>query len=205
MEQRNFKTETAESSVDSAFSEKQMFCSKQFVTPKQIEPGMFVFADGLVYPEAIDGHEIVAVVGVVRKGEALAVVLKEACLPWSSDGLFVHMHRKVTGAEATLLILDAAEKSGKRAEAAQWCADFCCDGIEPGRVFLPSATELASVLRNKTVCTALRKTGEELSSLYWSASQVPSGYVWYVYSGLHRYQGVISNMRPVRGMLSLKF
>ncbi len=205
MEQRNFKTESAESRGGNAFSEKQMFGSKRFVMPRQIEPGMFVFADGLVYPEAIDGQEIVAVVGIVRKGEALAVVLKEACLPWSSDGLFVRMRRKVTGMEATRLILETAEKTGKHAEAAQWCADFCCDGIERGSCFLPSATELASVLRNKTVCTALGKAGGELSSLYWSASQVPSGYVWYVYSGLHRYQGVISNMRPVRSMLFLRF
>ena len=105
------------------FQDVNLIPSKKFVTPKKIAPGMFYYADGLIFPELIKDNQVSAIVGCVDRNHGLALGLRETELPWSSNFLYVDIPTRLSGKEATALILKAAQKVRKNAEAAEWCAD----------------------------------------------------------------------------------
>ena len=89
--------------------------ASQYQTPEKIMPGMFVYTDGLIYPEIIKGRQIKAVVGYVDGPDVLAVCLRETCLPWSSARLEVpETQDMVNGQKATRKILDISRKKNKK-------------------------------------------------------------------------------------------
>ena len=51
-------------------------------TPKEILPGMYVYADGLIYPEILPNRQVMAVVGSVTGSEVLALCLQQKRLAW---------------------------------------------------------------------------------------------------------------------------
>lgn len=53
-----------------------------FETPKEILPGMYVYADGLIYPEILPNRQVMAVVGNVTGSEVLALCLQQKRLAW---------------------------------------------------------------------------------------------------------------------------
>ena len=53
-----------------------------FETPKEILPGMYVYADGLIYPEILPNRQVMAVVGSVTGSEVLALCLQQKRLAW---------------------------------------------------------------------------------------------------------------------------
>ncbi len=53
-----------------------------FETPKEILPGMYVYTDGLIYPEILPNRQVMAVVGSVSDTEILAVCLRQKRLAW---------------------------------------------------------------------------------------------------------------------------
>ena len=57
--------------------------------------------------------------------------------------------RRLSGKEATALILKAAQKVRKNAEAAEWCAEYAFDGIKAGTGFLPNKEELKRIFGNR--------------------------------------------------------
>ncbi|MBS4772272.1 MAG: hypothetical protein KHX61_07205, partial [Proteobacteria bacterium] len=130
------------------FQDVNLIPSKKFVTPKKIEPGMFYYADGLIFPELIKDNQVSAIVGCVDKNHGLALGLREAMLPWSSDWLCVDMSSGLSGKEATSLILKTAKERHKKAEAAEWCAEYAFDGIKAGAGFMPSKEELKRIFGN---------------------------------------------------------
>ena len=123
--------------------------SKKFVTPKKVVPGMFYYADGLIFPELIKDNEVSAIVGCVDKRCGLALGLRETELPWSSNFLYVDMSSGLSGKEATSLILKTAKEKHKKAEAAEWCAEYAFDGTEAGKGFIPSKEELKRLFGNR--------------------------------------------------------
>ena len=134
---------------EDGFGKVSLLPSKKFVTPKKVVPGMFYYADGLIFPELIKDNQISAVVGCVDKRCGLAIGLRETVLPWSSDWLYVDIPTRLSGKEATALILKAAQKVRKNAEAAEWCAEYAFDGIKAGTGFLPSKEELKRIFGNR--------------------------------------------------------
>ena len=111
---------------------------------------MYVYADGSISAELIEGCQVKAVVGYVEWRTVYAVCLKAKQLPWSSDWLEVEAARDMTsGKKATATILAAAKQEGKNAEAAQWCYDYAQDGVIRGEAFLPSKAELDKIYANK--------------------------------------------------------
>ena len=111
------------------FQDVNLIPSKKFVTPKKVEPGMFYYADGLIFPELIKDSQVSAIVGCVDRNHGLALGLRETVLPWSSDWLYVDMSCRLSGEEATALILKTAKEKHKKAEAAEWCTKYAFDGI----------------------------------------------------------------------------
>ena len=171
------------------FQDVNLIPSKKFVTPKKVEPGMFYYADGLIFPELIKDSQVSAIVGCVDRNHGLALGLRETVLPWSSDWLYVDMSCRLSGEEATALILKTAKEKQENAEAAEWCAEYAFDGIKAGTGFMPSKEELKRIFGNRK---KLRESFALLNSgglsgnclqeyaFYWSSSEYGSYYAWYV-------------------------
>ena len=130
------------------FQDVNLIPSKKFVTPKKVEPGMFYYADGLIFPELIKDNQVSAIVGCVDKNHGLALGLREAMLPWSRCWFYVDISTRLSGKEITSLILKTAKERHKKAEAAEWCAEYAFDGIKAGTGFMPSKEELKHIFGN---------------------------------------------------------
>ena len=162
------------------FQDMNFIPSKKFVTPKKIAPGMFYYADGLIFPELMKDNQVSAVVGCVDRNHGLALGLRETVLPWSSDWLYVDMSSGLSGKEATSLILKTAKGLHEKAEAAEWCAEYAFDGIKAGTGFIPNKEELKLIFGNRK---KLRESFALLNSgglsgnclldeaFYWSSSE----------------------------------
>ena len=166
-----------------------LFPSKKFVTPKKIAPGMFYYADGLIFPELMKDNQVSAVVGCVDRNHGLALGLRETVLPWSSDWLYVDMSSGLSGKEATSLILKTAKEKQENAEAAEWCAEYAFDGIKAGTGFMPSKEELKRIFGNRkklresfALLTSGGLSGNCLQedAFYWSSSENLNTGAWYV-------------------------
>lgn len=167
--------------LDAATVSSQVVSSGKYETPKSVLPGMYIYADGLIYPEIIEGRQVMAIVGSVDGSDVLAVCLQEACLPWSSDWLEAKATQKMTGGkEATRKILEISRKKRQEAEAAQWCYDYAEDGVKQGEAFLPSLTELEKLFANKAAINAsLNALGVALlEGWYWSSTEYSSNDAW---------------------------
>lgn len=171
--------------------------SEKYQTPKRILPGMYVYADGLIYPEIIEGRQVKAVVGYVEWETVYAVCLKEKKnLPWSSDHLKIDEPRDMincliattmkwlyenqyslvsitSGQKATAKILAVAKQKRKNAEAAQWCHNYAEDGVRKGEAFLPSLDELEKLYENKKVINKSLKAlnAGDFDGWYWSSTE----------------------------------
>ena len=165
---------------EDGFGKVSLFPSKKFVTPKKVEPGMFYYVDGLIFPELIKDNQVSAIVGCVDKNHGLALGLREAMLPWSSDWLYVDMSSGLSGKEATSLILKTAKEKQENAEAAEWCAEYAFDGIKAGTGFMPSKEELKRIFGNRKKLResfALLNSGGlsgnclQEDAFYWSSSE----------------------------------
>lgn len=167
--------------LDAATVSSQVVSSGKYETPKRVLPGMYIYADGLIYPEIIEGRQVMAIVGSVDGSDVLAVCLQEACLPWSSDWLEAKATQKMTGGkEATRKILEISRKKRQEAEAAQWCCDYAEDGVKQGEAFLPSLTELEKLFANKAAINAsLNALGVALlEGWYWSSTEYDNLNAW---------------------------
>ena len=162
------------------FQDVNLIPSKKFVTPKKVVSGMFYYADGLIFPELIKDNQVSAVVGCVDRNHGLALGLRETELPWSSNFLYVDIPTRLSGKEATALILKAAQKVRKNAEAAEWCAEYAFDGIKAGAGFMPSKEELKRIFGNRKKLResfALLNSGGlsgnclQEDAFYWSSSE----------------------------------
>lgn len=186
----------------------QVVSSGKYETPKRVLPGMYIYADGLIYPEIIEGRQVMAIVGSVDGSDVLAVCLQEACLPWSSDWLEAKATQKMTGGkEATRKILEISRKKRQEAEAAQWCCDYAEDGVKQGEAFLPSLTELEKLFANKAAINAsLNALGVALLEGRVSSTEYSSTTAWYLWmDDGSRNAGYKSNYnRYVRPVLALK-
>ena len=84
-------------------------------------------------------------------------------MPWSGDELEVGAFTE-SGRENTRLILEAARKQNKKAEAAEWCVAYDFDGIQPGEAFLPNGDELVKIFKNlDAVQKALKKINRPIT------------------------------------------
>lgn len=144
-------------------------------------PGMYVYADGLISSEIIEGRQVMAVVGSVDGSDVLAVCLHEACLPWSSDWLEAKATQEMTGGkEATRKLLEISRKKRQEAEAAQWCYDYAEDGVTQGEAFLLSKAELEKLYVNKeAINKSLRiLNATELRGWTWSSTEDYDNDAW---------------------------
>ncbi len=139
-------------------------------------PGMYYYSDRTISSEVLSEKQISGVVGWVdeSKKHGLVLGLREAKLPWSGDDLVADAFRE-DGRENTRLILEAAQKQNKKAEAAVWCALYAFDGVRAGEAFLASKEELVEIFKNLgAIQEALREIKQpqlEECDCYWSSSE----------------------------------
>ena len=167
--------------LDAATVSSQVVSSGKYETPKRVLPGMFVYVDGLISSEIIEGRQIKAVVGSVNGSDVLAVCLHEAKLPWASKWLEVpETEEMLSGKKATHKILEIAQKEHTKAEAAQWCYNYDRDGVKRGEAFLPSITELEQLCANGVAINAsLNALGVALlDGWYWSSTECNNYGAW---------------------------
>lgn len=186
----------------------QVVSSGKYETPKRVLPGMYIYADGPIYPEIIEGRQVMAIVGSVDGSDVLAVCLQEACLPWSSDWLEAKATQKMTGGkEATRKILEISRKKRQEAEAAQWCCDYAEDGVKQGEAFLPSLTELEKLFANKAAINAsLNALGVALleGRVSSTESSLDGAWILAMTDGNRSANGKNNHSRYVRPVLALK-
>ncbi len=157
--------------------------TEEAVLPDVVCPGMYYYSDGTISAEVLSKKQLSGVVGWVddSRQHGLVLGLREAKLPWSGDDLVADAFRE-DGRENTRLILEAARKQNKKAEAAEWCAAYAFDGVRSGEAFLASRDELVKIFRNlDAVQKALEKINRPLLdkyNWYWSSSEHNSSYAW---------------------------
>ncbi len=159
--------------------------TEEAVLPDVVCPGMYYYSDGTISAEVIQEKQLSGVVGWVDESSkhGLVLGLREAELPWSSDWLVIDTFLG-DGKKNTRLILEAARKQNKKAEAAEWCAAYDFDEIQPGEAFLPNGDELVKIFKNlDAVQKALKKINRSLLDKYkwyWSSSETYYRYAWVV-------------------------
>ena len=157
------------------FSKITILPVKKIVSPEVIYAGMFLYEDGLIYPEIIEGNQITSVIGYVGKTSGLAVCLQGRELPWSSDFLYAGLEEagNLSGKEMTKQIIEQALHQGKKAEAAQYCFEYTADGVQAGEAFLPLIKEMDLVRCNVHIVNdALdRLHCDNMWKIFWSSSE----------------------------------
>ena len=155
---------------------------------EKIEVGMFYYnKDKTFSKELIKGKHPSGVVCYVDKTghHGLILALREKRLPWSSEKLWIdNMPEGLSGKENTSLIIKASQTQRKKAEAAEYCANYAYDGIKAGEAFLPSKEELEKSCPNKfAIKNSLKqiKKAQQLGEgFYWSSSPntTADNHVW---------------------------
>ena len=161
--------------------------TEEAVLPDVVCPGMYYYSDGTISAEVLSEKQISGVVGWVDDSgqHGLVLGLQETELPWSSDCLEGTLPENANGKKHTRLILEAAHKQNKKAEAAEWCAAYVFDGIHVGEAFLPIGDELVKIFKNLGVIQkALKKINQPQlreNDCYWSSSELNNyGSAWVV-------------------------
>ena len=155
---------------------------------REVEVGMFYYnKDKTFSKELIKGKHPSGVVCYVDKTghHGLILALREKRLPWSSEKLWIdNMPEGLSGKENTSLIIKASQTQSKKAEAAEYCANYAYDGIKAGEAFLPSKEELEKSCPNKfAIKNSLKqiKKAQQLGEgFYWSSSPntTADNHVW---------------------------
>lgn len=186
------------------FSVKAGRCS----TTREILPGAYVYADGMISFDIVDNRQIKAVVGYVEEGMVYAVCLRQVRLPWSSDFLPVpETEEMVRGKEATQKILETARTQRKKAEAAEYCYDYAEDGVKPREAFLASLSEWKKILANKdAINDSLESLNvSTLGGYYWSSEEYLSDSSWMLGSnGGRNYSDSKDNDNGIRPVIAFR-
>ena len=139
---------------------------------------MFYYAEDETFSEKLIPYKRVSgVVGDVDKTgrHGLVALLHQKVLPWSSDELSVGLPNGLNGKENTRLIIEAALLQKQKVEAAEYCATYAYDGIQPGEAFLPLEETLSRFYRNFVfINTSLRQIdGADVfkTGYYWSCNE----------------------------------
>lgn len=146
----------------------------------KVQIGMFYYNEDKTFSrELIDGKQVSGVVGYVdeSKKHGLIITLRQKKLYWSLCFLYVNMPNNLSGKENTRLILKAAKKQGKIAEAAEYCANYAYDGIKAGEAFLPSKAEFVKIMDNlEDIKSSLEKIKDTQikRDYYWTSSEYNS-------------------------------
>ena len=142
--------------------------------------GMFYYAEDKSFSdELIPNKTVSGVVGYVGKSclHGLVALLHQRRLPWSSDGLIVGMY-DLCGYSNTRVILQTAKGKNKKAEAAQYCAEYTFDNVKPGEAFLASQNEMNLIFCSRTQINkslALIEGADLLDKpFYWTSSEYSS-------------------------------
>lgn len=208
--------QTAVSTMSNVEQKKQVSAKeseKQFelltANSGKIKVGMFYYNEDKTFSKRlVAGKQVSGVVVFVDESgqHGLIDLLRQKILPWSSDGLFVALPEGLSGKENTRLIIEAAQQKGKRAEAAEYCANYAYDGIKAGEAFLPSKEEQDKTKNNfELIKFSLHKIKAKKikEEYYWSSSEYSRYFTWSLFFYNNRmYVNLKRTTQYVRPMMS---
>ncbi len=177
---------------------------------REVEVGMFYYnKDKTFSKELIKGKHPSGVVCYVDKTghHGLVLALREKRLPWSSEKLWIdNMPEGFSGKENTSLIIKASQTQRKKAEAAEYCANYAYDGIKAGEAFLPSKEEQDKTKNNfELIKFSLHKIKAKKikEEYYWSSSEYSRYFTWSLFFYNNRmYVNLKRTTQYVRPMMS---
>lgn len=156
------------------------------IAPVCIYPGMYVYDDNFISKELIADRQVKAVVTYLDYHEktVYAICPEINKLPWSSDCLDVNT-RYTDGKRITQEIVKEAERTKKKAEAAQWCYSYAKNGVKAGEAFIPSSDEFRFMFYTKEdemedIISAVKRIGGNIILRgLWASDQETSGRAMY--------------------------
>lgn len=174
-----FLTEMVEKAK--GFESVTLIPSKKFITPKLILPGMYAYADGLIYSEFISEAPLQSIVGYADEKQILSWCLRSSNKQWSEISFEAGTRDvKLSGQEATSRNISAGKKAGVSVPATEYCFNYEEDGVKIGSAFMPSYSE-GSLLLSGTdaVKQSLEIIGlNELEVYLWLSSEYDFDCAW---------------------------
>lgn len=149
--------------------------------------GWYAFAEGKFSPNPKDYPKCQGVVAWINpeenapKGERGLILMPE-----ESDRIWVTEYGKTEvdsdedGYGNTKRLLEYGKKNDVRFLAAEWCAEYCRNGIKSGEAFMPAVKQLQKMLRNlETINRSLAEIdGVQLHGWIWSSTDGNCYYAW---------------------------
>lgn len=146
--------------IQTALTQKQK--ETVFVTsPKEVEPGMFLYNDGKVSTTYTTGKCSALVLDVYRdRNTLLMMCLQKALLPFCSPGFEIDTAGLKSGLNATHFIKQMADDApGASAEAAKYCLTYS-DAFVEQQAYMLTVDELKTLEPNLSqIGSALRSAG----------------------------------------------
>ena len=164
----------------------------------EVEVGWYAFAGGKFSPDSDAYPNCQGVVGWVNldknapEGQrGLIITPDEVEMMWSDKYYETKIKDEYDGKGNTKELIAYGKAHDITFPAAEWCAQYSKNGVNPGEGFMPASEQLKRIVANREIVNpALQKIGGIiLDGWIWSSSEYGSYGAWVVYA----YDGTVSN------------
>ena len=157
----------------------------------EIQVGWYAFAGGKFSPDPNAYANCQGVVGWVNPDKSapqgqrgLVITPDEVEMMWSDKDCETNIKDEYDGKGNTKELIAYGKAHDIAFPAAEWCAQYSKNGVNPGEGFMPASEQLKRIVANREIVNpALQKIGGIiLGGWIWSSSEYTDSYVWYVYA-----------------------
>ena len=155
----------------------------------EVKVGWYAFAGGKFSPNPNAYANCQGVVGWVNPDKnapqgqrGLIVTLDEVKKAWSDKHCETNIKDEYDGKGNTKELIAYGKAHDIAFPAAEWCAQYSKNGVNPGEGFMPASEQLKRIVANREIVNpALQKiNGVELSGWIWSSSEHDCDYARFV-------------------------
>ena len=171
----------------------------------EIQVGWYAFAGGKFSPDPNAYPNCQGVVGWVNPDKSapqgqrgLVITPDEVEMMWSDKHCETNIKDEYDGKGNTKELIAYGKAHDIAFPAAEWCAQYSKNGVNPGEGFMPASEQLKRIVANrKIVNPALQKIGGIiLDGWIWSSSEYSYNYAWLVNAS---YGGVDDDVKAWAG------
>ena len=153
----------------------------------EIQVGWYAFAGGKFSPDPNAYPNCQGVVGWVNPDKSapqgqrgLVITPDEVEMMWSDKHCETNIKDEYDGKGNTKELIAYGKAHDIAFPAAEWCAQYSKNGVNPGEGFMPASEQLKRIVANrKIVNPALQKIGGIiLDGWIWSSSESTGGYYY---------------------------
>ena len=155
----------------------------------EVKVGWYAFAGGKFSPDPDSYPNCQGVVGWVNPDKSapqgqrgLIVTPDEVKKAWSDKHCETNIKDEYDGKGNTKELIAYGKAHDIAFPAAEWCAQYSKNGVNPGEGFMPASEQLKRIVANREIVNpALQKiNGVELSGWIWSSSEHDCDYARFV-------------------------